>query len=506
MADKGTSWFNGAGAITRPQPASAQSPVSARTGSIIRIGLVAAAIAGFTMYVLGATPEPWAWEVLRLMAVGIIMLSVFYFPTDVLKPSFVIWWLLLISECVFFREGTMESSAHTYQGDFPTAAYGEAIMWFMSLLAIMVCWKRTRAYFLKIFEADYKWVTIFAIVSVGSFVYAPRATLSLVWGFKLTLVLLILVVSSMEMVDLKDTVAFLKFSFWAYVIIVLQPVILAIFRNDLFDEEGRMSTIVSPNALSPNAGVVVLLALTLYSTRKHEGMRKASIIFGFIGCAVMILAGSKTGILAGLFAGCLFYLICRKFGSAFGYIAATGILIAALALTTPLGDYFLHYHETSGADTFSGRTILWSAVMPAIKAKPIIGHGYMASEFLMFQVNAVGWAAPQLHNGFLEALYNGGIIALLPILIINIVIPINFVRVLRRTDPNSYVYRVGAGCLALYAFLLINGFFNSSYGGKPTAPFMLLLSLVLVSNKLLEQSSRPMVNGEPAVLDPRSAR
>jgi hypothetical protein len=60
------------------------------------------------------------------------------------------------------------------------------------------------------------------------------------------------------------------------------------------------------------------------------------------------------------------------------------------------------------------------------------------------------------------------------------------------------MYQIAAGGLALYAFLLINGFFNSNFGGKPTSPFMLLLSLIVVSNKLLEQVPRPSSNGEPA--------
>jgi O-antigen ligase len=177
-----------------------------------------------------------------------------------------------------------------------------------------------------------------------------------------------------------------------------------------------------------------------------------------------------------------------------------------LALTTPLGSYFHTYSEGAGADTFSGRTLLWSAVMPAIRQKPILGHGYMSSEFVAFQVNAVGWAAPHLHNGFLEALYNNGVPGLLVILAICIVIPRNLYRVLRRVSSTDPIYRIGAGCLALYAFLLINGLFNSSFGGKATAPFMVLLALVVVSNKLLELASRPFANGEPTRLDARTSR
>jgi O-antigen ligase len=96
----------------------------------------------------------------------------------------------------------------------------------------------------------------------------------------------------------------------------------------------------------------------------------------------------------------------------------------------------------------------------------------------------------------LEALYNNGVLGFAVVLAICIVIPINLYRVLRLASATDPIYRIGAGCLALYTFLLINGFFNSSFGGKATAPFMLLLSLVVVSNKLLELVPRPPAKRE----------
>ena len=129
--------------------------------------------------------------------------------------------------------------------------------------------------------------------------------------------------------------------------------------------------------------------------------------------------------------------------------------------------------------------------MPAIRQKPILGHGYLASTFVQFQVNAVSWAAPHLHNGFVEVLYNNGLIGFIPILLINFVIVRNLIAVLRRAPSTDAIYRVAAGTLALYAHLLLNGLFNASFGGRVRPPFILLLSLVLVSNKLLELVPRP---------------
>ncbi|HZZ15125.1 MAG TPA: O-antigen ligase family protein [Candidatus Sulfotelmatobacter sp.] len=508
MADKTNTWFSGARAITGAppvvQPRSVPLAPASRNGNIARTVLVGVGIAVCTFLALGMIPIPWAWESLRVMAVGIILLSIFYFPTEVLQPSFVIWWLMLISECIFFREGDVNSNANAYQGSFPTAAYGEVVMWGLCFLAVLVCAGRIRGYFIQLFAGDYKWLTVFAALCLGSCLYTPRPSLGLVWSFKLGLVVLLLLVCSNQMRDLQDTEAFLRFTTWAYAIIIFQPVLIAMFRGVLFDEEGRMSTIVSPNALSPNAGVVVLLALTLFSTQQGKGMRKSAIFLGIVACVIMILAGSKTGIMAALFSGGMFFFFRKRFGSAFGYIAATGVLIAVLALTTPLGSYFHTYREGQGAESFSGRTLLWSAVWPAIKQKPIVGHGYMSSEFIGFQVNAVGWTAPHLHNGFLESLYNNGLLGFIAMVAITIVIPLKLYRVLRVAPATERIYRIAAGCLCLYAFLLINGIFNSSFGGKATAPFMLMLALVPVSNKLCAIAARAGANEQPIELYARA--
>jgi O-antigen ligase len=480
MADKVNPYSNSIAIEGRPEPA-LQPRISGRTI------LIVAAVAACTFILLGGVPLEWSWESVRVLSVGIVLIAAFYFPLEHPKPAFVMWTLLLISECIFFREGDIYAGVDAYMGKFPTAVYGEVAGWCLFLVAALICAARFRGYIGRLFAGDYKWMTLFALLCLACSFYSPRPAFGLVWAFKLALTVLILVLCSIRIWDLRDTVSFLRFSTFAFLIVVLEPVIIAALRGEMFDEEGRMSTVVSPNALSPNAGALLLLALTLYSRRKGEGMHKSAIMIGMFACIIMVLAGSKTGILAAIFAGGLYFLVRKKFGTAFGYIGATALLIAFLASSTPLGDYFHLYEERQGAESFSGRTILWNAVLPAIEHKPIFGHGYLASEFVSIQVNAVTWEAPHLHNGLMEALYNSGVIGLLAILAILIVIPRNLCRVLRRASPGEYVYQIGAGCLALYFFLLINGFFNSSFGGKPSVPFMLMLALVVVSQKLLEQ-------------------
>src|SRR5580658_1457700 len=138
MADKGSTWFNGAGAITGAEPGVGPSSVrpngihpypvdrysggsglrGGRTGTILIVAALAACSALLLMY----TPTDWTWELLRIMGVVLLLMSAFYFPLQAPKPAFVIWWVMLIGECIFFREGDANSHTNAYAGQFPTAA------------------------------------------------------------------------------------------------------------------------------------------------------------------------------------------------------------------------------------------------------------------------------------------------------------------------------------------------------------------------------------------------
>lgn len=492
MGHKSSTWLNGVGAIagqTGAEPHGGAPSSTSRSGRIARTVLIVGAAAASAI-ILMAVPLPWMWESIRVLGVGVVLLFLlvwsFRSPMAQSKTAFFIWGLVLVSECIFYRAGDETANALAFEGRFPTAAYGEVLCSVLCLVAVMFLWAPVRQYLGRLFTGDYKWLTFFAIVCVASCVYAPRSAYGLAWSIKLCVVALLLVLCSTQVHDLRDTVSFLRFSFWGYALVVLVPVVLGLLSESPFDEDGRMSPIVSPDALGPNAGAVFLLALTLYSRVKDEGLRKSAIFVGTGAFVVMILAGSKTGILAALFAGALFFVVRRRVGSAFGYVGIAVLLLIVLALSTPLGSYFTHYAESGDAGSFSGRTLLWNAVMPAIRQKPILGHGYLASTFVEFQVNAVRWAAPHLHNGFIEVLYNNGLIGLIPIVMINVVIVKNLFRILRRAPSDGAIYRLAAGCLAVWAHLFINGLFNASFGGKARPPFMLLVGLVLVSQKLLE--------------------
>ena len=88
------------------------------------------------------------------------------------------------------------------------------------------------------------------------------------------------------------------------------------------------------------------------------------------------------------------------------------LLIASVAVFTP--DSLL---ELIGKDpTLTGRTDIWGYVIPFIYQRPLLGWGYAAfwstQDPAAWEIaNALRWFSPQAHNGLLEILLSGGLVA-----------------------------------------------------------------------------------------------
>src|SRR5208282_835516 len=146
-----------------------------------------------------AMPISMIWQSVRVAGVGLILLFLFVwacFPTRRPKTAFVIWWLVLVSGCIFFRSGDLSANADAFEGRFPAAVYSEVLAWILYLVAVLVFWVPVRQYFGRLFSGDYKWLTLFAVVCVASCTYAPRSLFALAWAFKLSVVVLLLVLCS----------------------------------------------------------------------------------------------------------------------------------------------------------------------------------------------------------------------------------------------------------------------------------------------------------------------
>jgi O-antigen ligase len=478
--------------------ATTNPPISAapKARPWLRTGLwLVALVAAFLAFAQFAAGSQLLWnDSTLLVAAGILALGLFAALSRAraqgidarrtfLKSVTMLLWFVLISEQVFVHNANSTASAS--KGSFGVEAFQEVAAWLLAGAVLFLLTLGRPQYLRKMFSGTYKWVTLFTLLAVASVPLSPSPSYSLAWAFKLVLTVFLLQACASSMEGNEDLVSFL-YTFLAgiFVIIVLR-LILAASAPEPFFRGGRLNDYASPTGLSTLAGVLCLMSLTLFAIRKR-GWLLFPIAFGML---VILLSGGKTGMVAGVFAAMLFFVLQKQVRYALGLLVVFLVIGGVLLATTPLGKYFQDYENSGEASTITGRTDLWATIWPAVLEKPIVGHGYVASRFLSIDLDVVGWEPPHTHNSFLEPLYNNGIFGLLLVLIMNIVIVRNLVRVVRNPADQETFY-LAAGAFSIYVCLFINGMLKVTFGGTPDSAFTTFLALFVVSVALQKSAQR----------------
>lgn len=419
-----------------------------------------------------------------------------------LGPSSVIytvWWILLISEEVFsYRTNVSEAVGSISQVDFAKAAYAQAGLWVVALIGFLFIVARHPHWIKGLFTGDYKWVTIMALICTASSAYSPKPSYSFAWSFKLLLVVAVVHVCAKQFVDEKHIRGFLIATTVGMFFLVAAPTLRSMFSIDPSSDFGsgelEQRFREGSTGISGIAGTLAMICLMLY----QPGKRRWPLYIGAISLGIMIIAGGKAGIIAGVVSGVLFFAMQKRFLPIVVFLGSISGLFWLAIKFTPLGEYFANYFALDQASSLSGRTDLWKFVMPAVKDKIILGHGFVGSRFVSVLMPGTPFEAGHMHNGFLEATYNNGIIGLFLIVTIQVIIVRNLVRALRATSSVT-LRATAAGALAVYVNILLNAVFNATFGGRPDAPFMLLIALVAISTALLhiarQQSSSELTPG-----------
>jgi O-antigen ligase len=451
-------------------------------GKLILLAISCSAFTALVLYTLPGSALSWNLVALFGVVAAILVLLCATLASRESERrrriAFVLWWILLASEEMFSRWST---STKALDSEFSFDAYSEAFIWLTVFVGILIYTFNNGRYIRSLGSGASRFLVAFASVCLVSCVYTPRPMFAIAWAFKLCLAVVVIAACREHLAGVQGISQFLRTTLWAYVFLVVFPLLRVLPDPSNAFVEGRINKIASPTGLSASAGTMFLLALIFYTPSR----RRSSILLAALGLAVMIFSGGKTGLVGGILSAVLFFVVQGKFGPVIRLLGATAILGAIILLTTPVASYFRMYEDSGQIATASGRVDLWNAAMPAIFQKPIIGHGFMSSRFVAINLDGISWDAGHMHNGFLEALYNDGIIGLILIVLIHAAILKNLISVMRRYpnfEPGAF--RLAVGCLAIYTNLLINGLFNASFGGRPEAAFVLLLGTVMVSDRL----------------------
>ncbi len=417
------------------------------------------------------------------------------------RAGFFIWWFLLISEVIFDHMG---DTIRSFEGSFSPQAYGEGLIWALCFLAVVVLSVGRPGYLRELVKPQNRWLSLFAVICLLSSVFSPAQLYALAWAFKLILVILLLQLCCGAMESVDDIIAFLRITLWAFFILSAAPIALAITYPEAAFVNGRLP---DPTFLSPIAASLMLLAIILISLER----RTSYVIAGVFGAGVMIFAFGKAGIIAGIFSTLLFYLLQRKLKVGAMLVLGLAALGLGVALLTPVAGYVQFYNGTAQVGTLTGRTNVWAAALPAFRQNFLFGKGYLASYFAWaFAKNRLSTAG-HMHNGFLEVMYNNGIVGLVPMVVFVWVTAKNLLASLRiasrggrARDPRlGQVYLLTLGCAVMYVNLIINGMFEASFGARAVSLFMLLIAVFLLSRRLLGFSAQ---FSTPASLKPASRK
>jgi len=396
--------------------------------------------------------------------------------------ALLLWWSLLISDQWFDRASDADN---LYQGQYSVDAYGEVVTWLIVFLILALISFAKPDYLRKLTFGSYKWVSLFVLSSLMASAYSPSRSYSLGWWCKLFVVALVLALCTNCMEKISQIRAFLWSTLWGLLLVCMLAVGTALSDpTTLFaGVEGRLNA--DPVVLSGTASCLLIVSLILNSLHGRVWLKLISLF----SVVVTIISFGKTGIVAGAVSASIFFLLQKKLASSILVLVGVGALAAVLVATiTPLGNYFANYH---GGAKLSGRTEIWKTAMPAIKQKPIIGHGYLASKF-MFKEQRGADVASHLHNGFLDTLYNNGVIGLGLLLALHGTILVNLYHARARisawkgrvTEDIRQANMLVMGCFALYLDLLIYGCFTPAFGGRMTDHFMVFISIVGLSMAL----------------------
>lgn len=201
------------------------------------------------------------------------------------------------------------------------------------------------------------------------------------------------------------------------------------------------------------------------------------------------MALNKGGLVASAVSFLMFFLFLKKPAQALAVSIGFGIVLLLLLTFTPLGNNLEKYSESRGAATLTGRTNLWADAWPSIKSHIILGNGYRASRFLSEEVPGAFQEAGNMHNSFLEVLYNNGVAGLIPIVTICVLIVTNL-RVAILRPPTLQVRYYAAAALALFTHFFVWALVAVTFGGAPDDRFMTFFAIFLISMFLRGQCDK----------------
>jgi exopolysaccharide production protein ExoQ len=242
---------------------------------------------------------------------------------------------------------------------------------------------------------------------------------------------------------------------------ILSPVVSLAFPSlGISPEGGWQGFYMHKNLMGRLMGlnaVFLLLLIPSTTSKKYRRFMWAGVVL----CSCLVFLSTSKGALVSFFVLLTLYYLYKslqwRYTVAIPFFIISVLMGAIIALLL-IGNLETIVVDVLGKDlTFTGRTILWEYVVQMIQQRPILGYGYQGfwrglDGPSAFVVDAVSWAVPHAHNGFLDLTLNLGIVGLSIFLLSFLMSTIRAVRWLRLTKKIEDLWPL----LFLSATLLYN--------------------------------------------------
>jgi exopolysaccharide production protein ExoQ len=260
---------------------------------------------------------------------------------------------------------------------------------------------------------------------------------------------------------------------------ILLALMLPAYGQILIGDTLRWSGVgTHPNQLGIFGAIGVWTALALFDVSSVARDKKLALLLLAAGLVVIIGADSVTSLIVAItMLGWFLYIgksanlrsaVLRMFLGAFSVI----ILMLVVHVVAPeilnLGTLF---GVAGRSDNFTGRTELWAIARQAIEERTLVGWGFDSLHSLGAKF---GIAYGQFHNGYLDLMVRGGVLALVIVIVMLLRAVFSGFRYW-----TAYPKIVVAG-LGLCVFVLLHNVTEASLV-RPTHPLWLLLLAAIVA-------------------------
>lgn len=180
-----------------------------------------------------------------------------------------------------------------------------------------------------------------------------------------------------------------------------------------FGTNNRIKGIVgSPNGLGSMTSMSLIFAILYYKTMSQTA-RVLALISVPLALVCLIMSDNRMSMLTLVI--CVTIWLTAKGNKAANILllGLAGSFVLLLFLSAP--DVILSGLSRSGdveeIATGTGRSQIWAVVLEMIGQKPVFGHGYASSTFILPTDPRLFSVAAHAHNMYLEILFSGGIIS-----------------------------------------------------------------------------------------------